>query len=383
MRCADHRRPIMPRAAYIHVPFCRHRCGYCDFTLVAGRDDLIDRYLAALDREIDHDQRRGEPLTSLFLGGGTPTHPAPHQLQRLFEIIHRHFTFAENAEVSIEANPLDLTVEKIGVLADAGVNRISLGVQSFDAAALKLLERDHTPRDIAECVARLRRRFDNISLDLIFGVPGQTLDSWRDTLRQACDLQPTHISTYGLTWEEGTAFFTRRLRGELHEIDNSLECDQYGLAIEQLAAGGYEHYEISNFARPGFRCRHNLVYWHGEEYLAYGPGAARYVNGRRETNIRSVIGWLHRIEQGEFPVAETEELTAEHRARELIYLGLRLIDGIEFSEFQQQTGYQLQIFAAEAIHRTMERGWIECTGTHLRLSREGRFLADRVVAEFL
>lgn len=373
----------MIRAAYIHVPFCRHRCGYCDFTLVAGRDDLIDRYLAALDQEIARDQNRGAPLTTLFLGGGTPTHPSPDQLRRLFETVQRHFTFAEHAEISIEANPLDLTDEKIDVLADAGVNRISLGVQSFDVGALKLLERDHAPQDMADCVARLRRRFENISFDLIFGVPGQTLDSWQDTLRKACEFQPTHISAYGLTWEEGTSFFTRKLRGELCAIDDSLERDQYAAAMDMLANAGYEHYELSNFAQPGFRCRHNLAYWQGDEYLAYGPGAARHVHGRRETNIRSVIGWLDRMERQDSPVAETEQLPAEHRARELIYLGLRLVAGVEFADFQRRTGYDLLEFAVDAIHRTVERGWIELTDSHLRLSREGRFLADRVVAEFL
>lgn len=369
------------KSAYIHVPFCRHRCGYCDFTLVAGRDDLIERYLDCLAREIG--QGSQPALQTLFFGGGTPTHPSLGQLRRLLQLARHHFYLDENAEFSIEANPLDLTDEKIDQLAEFGVNRVSLGVQSFDAAALTLLERDHRPENVADVFQRLRIRIDNISLDLIFGVPGQTLDSWRDTLRQAIDLEPAHISTYGLTWEEGTAFFTRRSRGELQTIDDELERDQYALAMEELAAAGYEHYEISNFAKPGFRCRHNFVYWCGEEYLAYGPGAARYLNGRRETNVRSVLGWLERIERNESPVAEAEELDPEHHARELIYLGLRMIAGIDLAEFAQRTGMDLRDFARDAIAKTVSLGWTECTATHLRLTREGRFLADRVVAEFL
>jgi oxygen-independent coproporphyrinogen-3 oxidase len=371
----------MIRTAYIHVPFCRHRCGYCDFTLVAGRDDLIERYLSCLELEIA--QTESQSLTTLFLGGGTPTHPPAAQLRQLLTLLRDRFRLEGNAEFSLEANPLDLTDEKIDLLAEFGINRVSLGVQSFDVNALQLLERDHRPDDIDDVVRRLRRKIDNISLDLIFGVPGQTLALWRDTLRQAMQLAPAHISTYGLTWEEGTVFFTRRSRGELREISDDLERNQYALAMDELADAGYEHYEISNFAKPGFRCRHNLVYWQGDEYLAFGPGAARYVNGRRETNIRSVLGWMERLERSESTVVEAEELDADHRARELIYLGLRLIEGVEFADFRQHTGRELRDFARDAITKTTSLGWIEATNSHLRLTREGRFLADRVVAEFL
>jgi len=370
-------------SAYIHVPFCRHRCGYCDFTLVAGRDDLIERYLAALEAELATNRIPVAPLTTLFFGGGTPTHPSAIQLRRMFEIVKRIVPCAVDAEISVEANPLDLTEEKIAVLVEHSVNRISLGVQSFDDNALQLLERDHRGRDIEAAFRRLQPRIPNISLDLIFGVPGQTLDSWRDTLRHAIHLGPTHISTYGLTWETGTAFFTRQSRGELQAVDDGLERDQYALAMEELLDAGYEHYEISNFAQPGFPCRHNLVYWHGDEYLAFGPGAARYVEGRRETNARSVIGWLERIERGQSPVVETEELAPAHRARERIYLGLRMVDGVCLDEFERRTGWKLIDFAAAAIEKTISAGWIEQTPTHLRMTSSGRFLADRVVAEFL
>jgi oxygen-independent coproporphyrinogen-3 oxidase len=373
-----------PRSAYIHVPFCRHRCGYCDFTLVAGRDDLIGRYLDDLAREMDRSGLDAPMrLDTLFFGGGTPSHPPAAQLRRLLDLVRRRFQLSADVEVSLEANPLDVTDEKIGLLSEFGVNRISLGVQSFDADALKLLERDHNPDDLGGVFQRLRRRFDNISVDLIFGVPGQTLESWRDTLRRTVEMGPTHVSTYGLTWEPGTAFHTRRRRGELAPAAEELERDQYALAMDELAAAGFEHYEISNFARPGFRCRHNLVYWRGDEYWAFGPGAARYVNGRRETNIRSVLGWMERIERGEPPVAEREELEPAHRARELIYLGLRMMEGVELAEFERRTGWNLLEFAGVAIRKTQTRGWVEMTETHLRLTHEGRFLADRVAAEFL
>lgn len=372
---------MTPRSAYIHVPFCAHRCGYCDFTLIAGRDDLIGDYLTALRREIE----TGPPaeLDTLFLGGGTPTHPSCGQLQELFQIVSNRFTLAAHAEVSVEANPLDLTDEKIDLLANVGVSRISLGVQSFSQAALSLLERDHSGGDIEEVVGRLRRRFQNISLDLIFGVPGQSRDDWRATLQQAIALEPEHVSTYGLTWESGTAFGTRRDRGELAPIDEELEREQYALAMTELSSAGYEHYEISNFARPGFRCRHNEVYWAGDEYWAFGPGAARYLNGRRETNLRSVLGWLTKMERGQSPVADSEELEPRHRAHELLFLGLRRTAGIERADFRSRSGFDLDEIAGQAIRENLQRGWLVDSGDHIRLSAEGRFVADRVIADFL
>lgn len=375
---------MLPRSAYIHVPFCAHRCGYCDFTLIAGRDDLIGDYLKALDREmksIEGDARI--ELDTLFFGGGTPTHPSADQLRNLMSIVFDRFRLMPGAEFSVEANPLDMTDEKIDVLADAGVNRISLGVQSFSPSALTLLERDHSAEDISAVMKRLRRRFANVSLDLIFGVPGETVESWRRSLQHAIDLGPEHISTYGLTWEAGTAFGTRLDRGELVAIDEELEREQYAVAMEELTKAGFEHYEISNFAKPGYSCRHNETYWAGNEYWAFGPGAARYVGARRETNIRSVLGWLVRIERGESPVADAEELEPEHRARELIFLGLRRQRGIDRAEFRRQAGFDLDTLVGEAIAANVERGWLENREAGIRLSMEGRFVADRVIADFL
>ena len=373
-----------PRAAYVHVPFCSHRCGYCDFTLIARRDDLVGDYLDAIEREIENARISKEtPLDTLFFGGGTPTHPAPDELRRLLQIVLRQFQLSPESEFSVEANPLDLTDEKIDLLADAGVNRISLGVQSFSRQALRLLERDHSPEDISNVMTRLRPSFANTSLDLIFGVPAQTLEDWRDTLRQAIELGPQHLSTYGLTFEQGTAFWTRRERGELISINEELERDQYALAMEALTSAGYEQYEISSFAKSGYQCRHNNVYWNGDEYFGFGPGAARYVSGRRETNIRSVLGWLARLDRNETPVADSEELDVDHRARELIYLGLRRCRGISRDEFRKRTGLELDDLCGKAIHEHQTLGLIEDDGLHIRLSREGRFVADRVIMEFL
>jgi len=373
-----------PRSAYFHVPFCAHRCGYCDFTLVAGRDDLVGDYLRSLDIEMT---RTGVPehtqLDTMFFGGGTPTHPEPIELRELFRIALQRFDLAETNEFSVEANPLDLTDQKIKLLVDTGVNRVSLGVQSFSRQVLERLERNHSPEDVTNVMNRLRPNFANVSLDLIFGVPGQTLASWRDTLRQAIEHQPVHISTYGLTFEKGTAFWTRRERGELLPTDEELERDQYALAMEELASAGFEQYEISNFAKPGYQCRHNNVYWNGDEYWAFGPGAASYLNGRRQTNIRSVLGWLGRLERNASPVADSEELDAEHRARELIYLGLRRNIGVNRAAFRDRTGFEIDELCGESLNQQIRLGLLEETDSFIRLTPAGRYVADRVVMEFL
>ena len=371
-----------PRAAYIHVPFCRHRCGYCDFTLLAGRDDLIDDYLRALKIELQSLIEQKE-LDTLFLGGGTPSHLSAEQLDRLMDLLFDHFRLAEGYEFSIEANPIDLAPEKIGVLVDAGVNRVSLGVQSFDAEILQLLERDHRAEHILEVVERLKTRIENIGIDLIFGVPGQTLELWQQTLQTAIDLKPTHFSTYGLTFEKGTSFWARREKRELIPLPEELEREMYRAAMEMLPAAGFEQYELSNFAGPGFRCRHNEVYWNGEPYFGFGPGAAQYINGRRDINHRSVTTWLKRVIAGESPVGESEELSPEERAREAAVIALRKCEGIDKRKFAQRFGFTLDGLAGDAINRYLQTGLLEETETHLRLTREGRFLADTVIVDFL
>jgi len=371
-----------PRSAYIHVPFCVHRCGYCDFTLVANRDDLMDDYLRALEIEL----RGIEPATeldTLFLGGGTPTQLPSEQLSRLMEILFKRFQLVEKYEFSVEANPAGMSSDKIEVLASAGVNRVSLGVQSFDASVLRLLERDHRCDDVTQTVGRLKERFTNISLDLIFAVPGQSLNLWKETLRAAIELSPQHVSTYGLTVEKGTAFWSRRQKGELVAPPDELQRQMYGMAMDELTSQGFKQYEISNFALSGFQSLHNEAYWKGDSYFAFGPGAARYIDGRRETNHRSVTTWLKRILSGESAVAETETLSPEERARETLIIGLRRTVGIHKADFQHRTGFDMKSLAGETICKYLEAGLLEETDSHLRLTREGRFLADTVVVDLL
>lgn len=370
------------RSAYIHVPFCVHRCGYCDFTLVAGRDELMADYLRAIEIELSRVEDRPR-LDTLFFGGGTPTHLPADSLRELIEWIRSRFELAPDVEFSVEGNPADLSDETLAVLVEAGVNRLSLGAQSFDDTMLKTLERDHEAADIADCIERARADIPNISLDLIFAVPGQTLELWRRTIDQAISLQPTHLSTYGLTFEKGTAFWTRRQQGELQQADEELERDMYALAMDSLEAAGLAQYEISSFARPGFRCRHNQVYWNGGEFFGFGPGAASYLDGQRILNHRSVTTWLKRTLAGESAVGETETLSPEDRARELLVLGLRQTEGVEPGEFSQRSGLELSELAGPAVARLLDQGLLDEAAGRIRLTREGRFLADSVAGELL
>lgn len=371
-----------PRAAYLHVPFCGRRCGYCNFTVAAGRDSLIDEYLRALERELSW---LGSPreVDTLFIGGGTPTRLAPIQLRSLLDLARRSFPLAVGGEWTIEANPGDLDRPRVHELARAGITRLSLGSQSFSARKLLALERDHEPEETARAIELARGFAPEISLDLIFAAPGETLDEWRQDLASAIHLGPDHVSTYGLTYERGTTFWSRKHKGQLSSLDESLELAMYGVAIDELTNAGLQHYEVSNFARPGARCRHNEVYWSGGEYFAAGPGAARYVAGRREVNHRSLNTWLKRVNADQSPVAESESLNPEDRAREALFLGLRRIEGVDRVAFESSTGWDpIALFGSRATG-LFEHGLIEEDESRIRLTRTGLCVSDSIWPLFL
>jgi oxygen-independent coproporphyrinogen-3 oxidase len=381
----------VPRSAYIHVPFCAHRCGYCNFTVVAGRDDLVEPYLTAIERELN---ALGEPreVETLYLGGGTPTQLKGRQLERLLTTVLRWHPLAstdngqlttDKPEFSVEANPADLGVETVQLLAKYGVTRVSLGAQSFDTHKLRLLERDHQAAHIERAVHILGTAGLDVSLDLIFGVPGETLDVWRDDLHSSVRLEPDHVSTYGLTFERGADFWRRRVHGELARIDEEVERAMYAEAIDMLVGRGFEHYEVSNFARPGKRCRHNEAYWAGDEYFAAGPGASRYVHGVRETNHRSATTYIKRMLAGQSPVAEREQLGPEDRARELLVFGLRRLDGVDRSWFAARSGFDLDALVGEPLRRHVALGLLSDDGRRIRVTREGLFVSDAIWPHFL
>lgn len=371
-----------PRSAYVHVPFCRHRCGYCNFTLIAGRDDLIGSYLEALALELSW-LEHSRPVDTLFLGGGTPTHLPPRELDRLLELVLRWFPLAEDAEFSVEANPADIDRERAAVLASYGVTRVSLGAQSFRAEKLRVLERDHDAAQIARAVAECKRFASSVSLDLIFGTPGETLDDWKSDLAQAIALTPQHVSTYGLTIEKGTPFFMRTERGELTKAGEELEAVMYETAIDTLAANGYEHYEVSNFARPGFACRHNQTYWRHQPFFAAGPGAASFLGGTRSVNHRSTTTYLARLRAGESPIAESETLSPEDSARERLVFGLRQLGGVHRGEFLGATGYRIEQLGGRALEEFLALGMLEIAGERLRLTRRGLLISDALWPELL
>ncbi len=373
---------LWPRAAYVHIPFCAHHCGYCDFAIAVGQDYLIELYLDALAVELAM-LAEPQPVQTLFLGGGTPTQLSASQLERLLSTVLRWLPLDANSEFSIECNPDSLTADKIAVLADHGVNRISLGAQSFHVHLLAVLERAHHPDEIARAVERVRRRIDNVSLDLIFGIPGQTEQLWRDDLARALALEPDHLSTYGLTYEKGTPLWKRRQRGQLQPLDEDAELTLYALAIDTLEAAHFEHYEISNFARPGRRCRHNQTYWANEAYFGFGMGAARYILGRRELNTRDLRRYIRQALSGESVTWQTEELPPEERARETLAVQLRRAEGIDRTAFRTQTGFDLDALAGAVLAQYVDQGFLADDGRNIHLTRRGQYVADAIIEHLL
>ncbi len=376
-----------PTALYVHVPFCLRRCGYCDFTLVAENDALIPAWLEALGNEFSR-LDRSFTVDTVFVGGGTPTHLSVTELQQLFGVIRSKFDWSASSEVSIEANPDGLDNDRLKALKDLGVNRISLGVQSFDDAVLKFLERQHTAVEAIDSVNRTCQFFDHVSLDLIFGVPGQSFGCWKQTLTEAVALPIRHLSTYGLTYEKGTSFYSRRLHGKLVPVPDELERQMYAEAIDFTAKYQFRHYEVSNFAHAGddttdSRCRHNLTYWEAKPYFAFGPGAARYLDGVRSTNDRNVVRWVNKWSRNQLALQDVERLDPEARAREALFLGLRQISGFDERLFATEFGFTVESLSADALSKNLAAGFLQRENGRLSLTSEGLFLADSVVSDFL
>lgn len=372
------------RSLYVHVPFCHTICGYCDFYSVvldrAATGPLVDALLAELNR-----YRSEYPfeLETVFVGGGTPTTLPDGDLRRLLAEI-RTVAAAREIEFTVEANPATVTDRTAELLAECGVNRVSIGAQSFDPAELRVLERIHHPEQVRETVAACRRGgIGQVNLDLIFAVPGQSLERWAMSLEQALALEPDHLSCYGLTYEPGTPLFDQLQAGRVRRVDSDLEAEMYEATVATLVAAGFEQYEISNYARPGCTCRHNLVYWHNEPYLGVGPSAAGLVNGVRYRNVPDTAAYARAIRSGRSPRVEEERLTVDRRARETVMLELRLNKGIRRAVFRERFGHDF----AEQFHETVEKhrawGLLELSETHVRLTPRGRLVADSVIAEYL
>jgi len=374
-----------PEAAcgvYVHLPFCAYLCPYCDFAKWPLRASAADRYLDALAAEIATTPARR--ASTLFLGGGTPNALPAAAISRVVGAVRARFALPADAETTIEANPDARLCTDLAAYRDAGITRLSLGVQSFDAAELATLGRRHDGADVAAIVRRARAEgFGRVSLDLIFGTPGQTLATWRATLRAAIALAPDHVSTYGLTVEDGTPYADWFAREPAAFASDGLEADLYALAIELLEAAGYEHYEISNFARPGARCAHNENYWRNGEYVGLGVGAASYVAGERSVATRDLARYGDAALAGAAIPRERERLGGRARAGEALMLALRTADGVDLAAFARRYGLRVSETYARELARLRADGLIDLDDARLRLTRRGRFLANEACAAFI
>jgi oxygen-independent coproporphyrinogen-3 oxidase len=337
-----------------------------------------------LESEIANSLPGPQEVETIFVGGGTPTQLGPPKLKRLCAIIRRWFNRVGEGEWTIEANPGTLDEEKADILLQAGVDRVSMGAQSFRPASLQVLERNHSRAEVEEAVRIVRPRFRRWSLDLIFGVPGTTLEDWQSDLEVAVSLGPLHLSCYGLVYEKGTPLWRDRRSGSIRPISEDLERAMFEATMERLSSAGLPMYEISNYAQHGHECRHNLAYWANDAYFGFGLGAARYLRGVRSVNTRDLAAYLRRVESGEPATGPSEELSAEARARETAMLMLRrTVLGIDRDDFRRRTGFELDALAGRAVDRFCKMGYLEDDGLRVRLSREGVFVADRVLCELL
>jgi oxygen-independent coproporphyrinogen-3 oxidase len=367
---------------YVHLPFCPYICPYCDFAKWPIRAREAADYLRALDAEIE--AAPAFCATTVFFGGGTPNTYPPQTMADLTIRLRRQFLVPDGAEITIELNPDRPLCQGFDAYRAAGITRLSFGVQSFDEAELATLGRRHSAADVSEAVTRARNvGFEDVSLDLIFGVPGQTLRSWQATLDAALVLGPTHVSTYGLTIEAGTPFATWHAREPAAFAPDTLEAELYATAIERLGAAGFEHYEISNFARPGFRSRHNANYWANGTYLGLGVGAASYLRGTRTTHTRDLRAYLDAALSGRPIPGKSERLRGARRAGEAVMLALRTAEGVELAVFAERYGIDFLSFYAAPISEMSAAGLLETDSSHVRLTRPGRFLADTVSLAFL
>ena len=372
-------------AVYVHIPFCARKCGYCDFNAYSGyKDGTKARYVEALCQEIER-AGDGSAIQTIFFGGGTPTNLPAADLVRILATLKRAFTVAPDAEISLEANPTDADLRYLASLRAVGFNRISFGVQTFNDRLLKLIDREHSGDAARRAIQYARTAgFENLSLDLMFGLPRQTVSDFERTLDTALALDVPHLSIYGLIVEEGTPFFARRERGKLPLPPESAEAHMFGHALETVQRAGLLRYEISNYARPGYACRHNRVYWRNESYFGFGAGATGFLGGVRRVNLRRPSAYTDAALAGRALTVETETLTREETMGETMMLGLRLAEGIALDDFAARFGTRAEVHWQGTIATLTAQGLLETTATHLRLTEpRGLFLASEAMAAFL
>jgi oxygen-independent coproporphyrinogen-3 oxidase len=362
---------------YIHIPFCKQKCLYCDFYSETHIESCIPEFLNAISQEIQlHQatiQRDLGILDTIYFGGGTPTLLAPDQIGILLQYIQSHVSIHPDAEITIEANPGTVTLDALQQYRDMGINRISIGVQSFNNSELKWLGRIHTAEEAIRSIVMAKEiGFANIGMDLIFGLPGQKISDWKKTVQTAASQNPTHISTYALTWDADTPLRKAIQSGYIIPLDEDTVSDLYLWTSSYLTDNGFEHYEISNFALPGHRCRHNEAYWIGKPYLGLGPSAHSYINHTRFWNHSDVFTYITVLSQNQLPIAERETLDHDQKALEFITLGLRRKEGIPLSYLQQHTEWTSSL---------IRRGLVKINKHSLSLTHKGFLLADELALQ--
>ncbi|HKO45696.1 MAG TPA: radical SAM family heme chaperone HemW [Pyrinomonadaceae bacterium] len=376
-----------PAGIYIHIPFCRSRCSYCDFATGIYNVDTAERYVAAVAQEIDSFAGSSTPahIDSIYFGGGTPSLLTSSQLRLLLESIHRRFQVAEDVEVSLEMNPGTVTEDTLAAFRRLGVNRASFGAQTFNDYELARLGRSHTAQQTRETFRQLRNTgFDNVSFDLIAGLPGQTVEEWQRNIDEALSLRPEHLSFYLLEVHEGTPLANHIRTGLQPTPNEELAAEMYELMLDQAAAAGYTHYEISNLCLPGHESRHNTKYWTGAPYFGFGCSAHSYDGvAKRWANERDVNSYVELMAAGISPMVERRELNEDDRQSEAVFLGLRMMDGYNVREYRDRFGVDLIEQHREDLKRFYDAGLIELNNDVLKLTRSGALLSNEVFAAFV
>ena len=369
---------------YIHIPFCKRRCIYCDF-FSTTQSEKKPTYVHSLCQELEMRENylEGEEIETIYLGGGTPSQLTEEELNEIFTSLYNIYKVKEDAEITLEANPDDLTPEYVSMLRRLPINRISMGIQTFQEETLKLLHRRHTARQAIEAFQRCREAgFRNISIDLMYGLPGETLDTWKEDLQQAIALHPEHISAYHLIYEEGTALWKLREEHQVEEADEDLSVTLFKTLINELKQAGYQHYEISNFCLPGLHSRHNSSYWTGKKYLGCGPSAHSFNGSYRQWNIASLDNYLKGIASGK-PNYEIEELDLYTRYNDFVITSIRTCWGMSLSRLRSEYGEELYRYCLRMAKSHLEQGVLEIEKDTLRLTQEGIFISDGIMSDLL
>jgi putative oxygen-independent coproporphyrinogen III oxidase len=378
---------ILVKSAYFHIPFCAQICYYCDFNKVFFHGQPVDEYLKAMENEMKRTVEAfpTDRLDTLFVGGGTPTVLEMKQLDFFLQSIYKHFRFSiHEAEFTFEANPNELSKEKLQLLKEAGVNRLSFGVQTFDDSLLKAIGRTHRYEDVMKTIALAKEiGFENISIDLMYGLPQQTLAQFQTDLEIAFSLDIQHISAYSLIIEPKTIFYNLMRKGKLPLPTEEEEAQMYEEAMRQMEIHGYRQYEISNYARPSFESRHNLTYWNNEEYYGIGAGAHSYVGGFRRANIKPINKYIETVQETGFPYLEVHHVTVSEQMEEEMFLGLRKTEGVSKQRFLEKFGMSVHDVFGRAIAAEKQKGLLEETQTHIRLTHRGKLLGNEVFQAFI